>query len=131
MSYPEGFYDVVYSRDAIMDITDKKQLFLFRTKWWSFSVEGLLSTGPTPSSLNSIPSVPHLDCQISPDSSFFSGARLVPLAIFFQVCERLASVSYCWLLKFYPTFEEENYFKHKHTFKFMMQIELKIEPSRF
>ena len=23
--------------------------FLFRTKWWSLSVEGLLSTGPTPS----------------------------------------------------------------------------------
>ena len=27
--------------------------FLFRTKWWSLLVEGLLSTGPTPSSLKS------------------------------------------------------------------------------
>ena len=28
MSYPEGFYDVVYSRDAIMNISDKKQLYI-------------------------------------------------------------------------------------------------------
>ena len=31
-------------------------LFIFfRTKWWSLSVEGLLSTGPTPSSLHRFP----------------------------------------------------------------------------
>ena len=28
MEYPEGFYDVVYSRDAIMNISDKKQLYI-------------------------------------------------------------------------------------------------------
>merc|ERR1712168_1328305 len=27
MEYPENFYDVVYSRDTILHITDKKQLF--------------------------------------------------------------------------------------------------------
>ena len=32
--------------------------FFFRTKWWSLSVEGLLSTGPTPSSFNSITILP-------------------------------------------------------------------------
>ena len=32
-------------------VTCHMSLFFFQTKWWSLSVEGLLSTGPTPSSL--------------------------------------------------------------------------------
>ena len=31
-------------------VTCQMSLFFFRTKWWSLSVEGLLSMGPTPSS---------------------------------------------------------------------------------
>ena len=31
--------------------------FFFRKKWWSWSVEGLVSTGPTPSSLDTNPNL--------------------------------------------------------------------------
>ena len=35
-------------------------IFLGGTKWWNYSVEGLLSTGPTPSSCRTAPATPGL-----------------------------------------------------------------------
>ena len=35
----------------VSHVTSHIFFFFFRTKWWTLSVEGLLSTGPTPSSL--------------------------------------------------------------------------------
>ena len=40
----------------VSHVTCQMALFCFfnRTKWWNYSVEGLLSTGPTPSSFHSV-----------------------------------------------------------------------------
>ena len=64
--------------------------FFFCTKWWSYSVEGLLSTGPTLSSFliriqkNSFPILPRF-CPITIYSTFYHGAPSIWLyQLFFK-----------------------------------------------
>ena len=64
-------------------VTYHKSYFFFFTKWWSLSVEGLLSMGPSPSSFYSY--IDYLQCFLIPKYLFGKVFPKTALSIFHEL----------------------------------------------